>query len=225
MLAEIGGRDRLVMSGLVVLGLMTVVAGVITGRSTADYVLKEDAREAASSFASKLDAERGKQAAPRDFGEDLQVLDGATSRNEHVSRLDGAAVLGPDKAVSATSDALNPGALQDLMSQRPVAAALNDAFAKHSIEIASGEADTSVVFVPIVEDGKTERVYAFKFDQSAAARFTNVALTVVTITTSMLIVMGFSVPAAIASRRIRERWLAEDQIRIPGSARFAHGSA
>ncbi len=35
----------------------------------------------------------------------------------------------------------------------------------------------------------------------------------VTVTTSLLIVMGFSVPAAIASRRIRERWLAEDQIR------------
>jgi diguanylate cyclase (GGDEF)-like protein len=51
-------------------------------------------------------------------------------------------------------------------------------------------------------------------DQSAAASFTNVALTVVTVTTSLLIVMGFSVPAAIASRRIRERWLAEDQIRF-----------
>jgi diguanylate cyclase (GGDEF)-like protein len=43
---------------------------------------------------------------------------------------------------------------------------------------------------------------------------TNIALTVVTLTTSLLIVMGFSVPAAIASRRIRERWLAEDQIRF-----------
>src|SRR5665811_2165669 len=35
---------------------------------------------------------------------------------------------------------------------------------------------------------------------------------VVTLTTSLLIVMGFSVPAAIASRRIRERWHAEDKI-------------
>ncbi len=31
--------------------------------------------------------------------------------------------------------------------------------------------------------------------------------------TSLFIVLGFTVPAAIASRRIRERWLAEDQIR------------
>jgi hypothetical protein len=51
------------------------------------------------------------------------------------------------------------------------------------------------------------------WDQTAAAGLTNLALTVVTLTTSLLIVMGFSVPAAIASRRIRERWLAEDQIR------------
>jgi hypothetical protein len=36
---------------------------------------------------------------------------------------------------------------------------------------------------------------------------------VATLMTSLLIVLGFSVPAAIASRRIRERWLAEDQIR------------
>ncbi len=56
MLAELGGRDRLVMSGLVVLGLLTVIAGVISGRSTADYVLKEDARGAATSWAAKLDS-------------------------------------------------------------------------------------------------------------------------------------------------------------------------
>jgi hypothetical protein len=46
-----------------------------------------------------------------------------------------------------------------------------------------------------------------------ATALTNVALTVATLMTSLLIVLGFSVPAAIASRRIRERWLAEDQIR------------
>ena len=57
------------------------------------------------------------------------------------------------------------------------------------------------------------RIYAFAVDQTAAAALTNLALTVVTLTTSLLIVMGFSVPAAIASWRIRERWLAEDQIR------------
>jgi diguanylate cyclase (GGDEF)-like protein len=70
-----------------------------------------------------------------------------------------------------------------------------------------------LAFVPAMENGKPARIYAFVADQSAAASLTNIALTVATVTTSLLIVMGFSVPAAIASRRIRERWLAEDQIR------------
>jgi GGDEF domain-containing protein len=65
-----------------------------------------------------------------------------------------------------------------------------------------------------MEGGKLARVYAFTVDQTAAASLTNVALTVVTLTTSLLIVMGFSVPAAIGSRRIRERWHAEDNIRF-----------
>jgi diguanylate cyclase (GGDEF)-like protein len=71
-----------------------------------------------------------------------------------------------------------------------------------------------VAFVPMSQDGKIERVYAFSVDQAAAANMTSTALTVVTLTTSLLIVMGFSVPALIASRRIRERWMAEDQIRF-----------
>jgi diguanylate cyclase (GGDEF)-like protein len=76
-----------------------------------------------------------------------------------------------------------------------------------------GDAHNRLALVPMTDDGKVARVYAFVVDQTAAAALTNVALTVVTLTTSLLIVLGFSVPAAIASRRIRERWLAEDQIR------------
>ena len=48
-ITEIGARDRLVMTGLVLLGLLTVIAGVLSGRSTIDYVLGRDAREAALS--------------------------------------------------------------------------------------------------------------------------------------------------------------------------------
>ena len=47
---EGGARDRLVMAG-VVLGLLTVIAGVLSGRSTTNYVLSRDAREAALSWA------------------------------------------------------------------------------------------------------------------------------------------------------------------------------
>ena len=50
------------MAGLVVLGLLTVVAGVVPGRSTIGYVLNRDAREAALSEASKLDGNLGADA-------------------------------------------------------------------------------------------------------------------------------------------------------------------
>jgi diguanylate cyclase (GGDEF)-like protein len=73
--------------------------------------------------------------------------------------------------------------------------------------------DARVAFVPVVQDGKLSRIYAFSLDQSSAAALTNVALTVATLMASLFIVLGFSIPAAIAARRIRERWLAEDQIR------------
>jgi len=64
-ITEIGARDRLVMTGLVLLGLLTVIAGVLSGRSTIDYVLGRDAREAALSWAGQIDkslAEQGPQA-------------------------------------------------------------------------------------------------------------------------------------------------------------------
>ena len=51
---EVGARDRLVMAGLVVLGLLTVIAGVLSGRSTINYVLSRDAREAALSWAGDI---------------------------------------------------------------------------------------------------------------------------------------------------------------------------
>ena len=52
---EFGARDRLVMAGLVILGLLTVIAGVLSGRSTIDYVLSRDSREATLSWATQLD--------------------------------------------------------------------------------------------------------------------------------------------------------------------------
>jgi hypothetical protein len=77
-----------------------------------------------------------------------------------------------------------------------------------------GDKDLRLALVPATKEGQIARLYAFAVDQSAAAALTNLALTVVTLTTSLLIVMGFTIPAAIASRRIRERWIAEDQIRF-----------
>ena len=137
------------------------------------------------------------------------------SQSEFVSKLQGFAVLGPDQAPLAVGGNLTQAALEDMLGQADGKAALSQAVQENAVVTASmpGDNNLRVAFVPAMQDGKVARIYAFAVDQSAAAALTNVALTVATLTTSLLIVMGFSVPAAIASRRIRERWLAEDQIR------------
>jgi diguanylate cyclase (GGDEF)-like protein len=122
------------------------------------------------------------------------------THNEFVSKLDGFAVL---------------ASLQTMLGESGGGAALAQSVNDNAVETVAipGDAHNRLALVPMTDDGKVARVYAFAVDQTAAAALTNVALTVVTLTTSLLIVLGFSVPAAIASRRIRERWLAEDQIR------------
>jgi diguanylate cyclase (GGDEF)-like protein len=257
-MTEVGARDRLVMTGLVLLGLLTVIAGVLSGRSTIDYVLGKDARQAALSWAGQINkslAEQGPHA-PQIFDKTLDVLNpdafaaqtgkpatlpaSSTSKGDltlvddldrlttgwlmshiyesqrdFVSELDGFAVLAPDGTALAVGGKLKPEALTQMLGQDKTRAALADSIQENAVVAPSlpGDNNLRLAFVPATEDGKVARVYAFTVDQAAAAALTNVALTVVTLTTSLLIVMGFSVPAAIASRRIRERWLAEDQIR------------
>jgi len=257
-MTEVGARDRLVMAGLVVLGLLTVVAGVLSGRSTINYVLARDAREAALSWAGDINkslSELGPHA-PQLLDQSLEVLDAekfasqsgkpaslpasstsnddftlvedldrlttgwllgqfSQSQSEFVSKLDGFVVLGADQAPLAAGGNLSPAALESMLAQGDVKAAIAQSVAEDRVVTTAMPRDNilRLAFVPATEDGKVARVYAFAVDQSAAAALTNLALTVVTLTTSLLIVMGFSVPAAIASRRIRERWLAEDQIR------------
>ncbi len=125
-------------------------------------------------------------------------------------------MLGPDFTPLAVGGDLSAAALERLLALGESKAALAEAVQKDAVVTAAmpGDDDLRLAFVPATEQGKIARIYAFAVDQSAAAALTNLALTVVTLTTSLLIVMGFSVPAAIASRRIRERWLAEDQIRF-----------
>lgn len=73
---EVGARDRLVMAGLVVLGLLTLVAGVLSGRSTINYVLAKEAREAALSWTGEINQSLGAVTAqaPKLLGEKLDVL-------------------------------------------------------------------------------------------------------------------------------------------------------
>jgi diguanylate cyclase (GGDEF)-like protein len=267
MLGEVGGRDRLVMGGLLVLGLLTVAAGVASGRSTIDFVLNRDARDAAMSQALQLDASlRRQESSPPTAAadmEDTHTLDASKLREEfsaggdrpallppdrglddegikllggfgrlimgwmmhgkdrladdHVSKLEGFALLDADKTPLLVGAGLSPAGLSGLLDDRQVASALDAAIRKNDVALANvpdAKGTQRVAFVPMSQDGKIARVYAVTVDQAAAANFANIALTVVTFTTSLLIVMGFSVPAAIASRRIRERWLAEDKIRF-----------
>lgn len=62
---EAGAHDRLIMAGLVILGLFTVAAGVLSGWSTIDYVLSRDAREAALTWTAELDERLRNPAAPQ----------------------------------------------------------------------------------------------------------------------------------------------------------------
>ena len=257
-MTEVGARDRLVMAGLVILGLLTVVAGVLSGRSTINYVLARDAREVALSWAGEINkglSELGPHA-PQLLDKSVEVLDpdqfaseagkpaslpaNSTSKddytlvedldrlttgwalshiyqsqNEFVSKLEGFAVLGPDRTPLAVGGDLSAAAFEGMLAQNEVKAALAQSVKENAVVTAAmpGDGNLRLAFVPATEQGKVARVFAFAVDQSAAAALTNLALTVVTLTTSLLIVMGFLVPAAIASRRIRERWLAEHQIR------------
>ncbi len=254
---DVGARDRLVMTGLVVLGLLTVIAGVLSGYSTVGYVLGRDAQEAALSWAAKLNTALASPGTPdKVLGQNLDVLDphalagpsgkpgslptnqsfeggfgligvldrvtggwalggNGPSQDDFVSKLDGFAILDADGKPLATAGKLSAGRLGTLLVQNHVKDALNVSRRESSVAVASsGHAgDARVAFVPVTQEGKIARIYAFSLDQSAAAALTNVALTVATLMASLFIVLGFSVPAAIASRRIRERWLAEDQIR------------
>ena len=261
-MTEVGVRDRWIMSGLVVLGLVTVLAGVLSGRSTINYVLSRDAREAALAWSGEIDQRlhQPRSDAASAAADQIQVLNTSAlesltgdnretvtlpagpsfredgfklidtfnqltrgwllsnleNKGQFVSQMDGFAILGPRGQAVAVGGDLSPDALSGILGRSDVQTALNNAVNDKSVELAdlSGDDDIRMAFVPVMQAGKVSRVYAFSVDQTAAASLTSVALTVVTLTTILLIVMGFSVPAAIASRRIRERWLAEDKIRF-----------
>jgi hypothetical protein len=242
-------RDRWIMAGLVTLGFFTVIAGVLSGRSTIDYVLGRDAREAALAWSEKIDAQlRSPQSDAADSAApDIQVLNAAAldelasgaqeaitlparpsfsgdgfalidgfnrltrgwflsnldeKSSEFVSQMDGFAVMTPTGQTLAVGGGLSPDALSDIL-ESGAGTALANAVRDDTVELAdlSGQDDLRMAFVPVTQDGKISRVYAFAVDRTAAASLTSMALTVATLTTTLLIVMGFSVPAAIASRR------------------------
>jgi hypothetical protein len=82
--AELGKRDRWVMAGLVVLGVFTLVAGVLSGRSATNYVLAKDAYDAATSWAGKIDTKltESDAAATSALDRNVEVLDPSSFRGD-----------------------------------------------------------------------------------------------------------------------------------------------
>ena len=215
---EVGARDRLVMAGLVVLGLLTVIAGVLSGRSTINYVLARDAREAALAWAEQINknlAGVGSHA-PQLLDRKLDVLNAdrfadqiakpadlpasLTARGEFnlaeelgrrttgwllnrvseqeakfVSELDGFAVLGADRGPLAVGGNLDQSALEAMLAQGDVKAAVARAASEDAVVTAvlPGDKEHRLALVPAMHDGKLARIYAFAVDQSAAASLTN----------------------------------------------------
>jgi hypothetical protein len=146
-----------------------------------------------------------------------------------VSKLDGFAVVGLDRTPLATSGNMTQARLHDLLARKDIEAAFNAAVRQHTATVSShlGSANR-VAFVPMLQDNKVQRVYAFDLNQSAASFMTKVLLTVVTLTTSLLIVMGFTVPAAItrgvASGGSPDESIIGCTVRSPGSQSFGFAS-
>ncbi|MEM8575845.1 MAG: EAL domain-containing protein [Pseudomonadota bacterium] len=262
-MSEFDTRDRWIMGSLVVLGLFTVMAAVLSGASAISYALEVEASNAAHVWATRTNkrlraALSGPETSPneaaleiidpvglrqhldldriksdrsprvainqrhRNFAERLRWLSGGLivadpgrSSDDAVSKMDGFAVLSPSGKPLALSGALEQTGLSRSLKSSAIKSAFAEAIGAKEVTVAPlpGQDHKSMVFVPVTENAEVAYLYAFDVDQSAAAALTQLALVVVTITTSLLIVMGFSVPAAIASRRIRERWQAEDKIR------------
>ena len=263
-------RDRMVMAGLIVLGAVTVAAGFVSGRSTFQYALSTDARQAAAKWVETVEAELFKQqtlpggsildqgytiAAPKLFS-DFQARSASatelhiarTAREEsgllagidrlfsgwitnltnlldaddHVSRIRNFALLQPSGRLVARSKGFDPKLLNKFLTGTRFQAELHKSLGTYSTRIfdkftlpgqAVGEFQKGII-VPLLRGRKIARVYVLSIDQSSAATMSKVALVAASMMTSLLIVLGYSVPAAVAFRRIRERWKAEDQIRF-----------
>jgi hypothetical protein len=120
-MTDVGARDRWIMAGLVMLGLFTVLAGVLSGRSTINYVLGRDARDASLTAAFHSIVNDGSSTGltlptGATFADDgFKLIDGFnrltqgwllgtvnTDSSEFVSQREGFAILAPTgKALAA----------------------------------------------------------------------------------------------------------------------------
>ena len=265
-------RDRMVMTGLIVLGLLTVAAGFVSGRSTFQYALSTDARHAAMAWVDRAEREvyllhkledktiAGKPAkviAPdllanlrklppaytnsdsriaqsghevsgllagidRMFSGWIRGLTELLNSDNYVSQVLNFALLEPNGQPVLRSADLAPSTLGAILVEGRFRSEFHKALGLQHTRVvdefrfpgAANDEFRRMVLVPVIEGAAITRVYALEIDQSSAATMSKVALIAASMMTSLLIVLGYSVPAAVAFRRIRERWHAEDQIRF-----------
>lgn len=265
-------RDRMIMAGLILLGLFTVAAGFVSGRSTFQYALSTDARQASAAWVEKVENEiRAQQAGaggqiagqkfvvdapgllsdlrkmPPEMGRSRVAIGRPASQetgllagidalfagwisgltelldaDSHVSRVRNFALLDPTGRPVLRNAEFDPSVLGAILRDNGFRADFHKALGTYSTRIAAApdlpdhEQDEfhKLLLVPVMTGPAISHIYALEVDQSSAATMSKVALVAASMMTCLLIVLGYSVPAAVAFRRIRERWKAEDQIRF-----------
>jgi diguanylate cyclase (GGDEF)-like protein len=142
--------------------------------------------------------------------------------DNHVSQVKNFALLEAGGTLVLRSEGFSVEALDSLLKRSAFQAELYKSMGMYSTRIIDNfampgeKADEfrKALIVPMISGRKISRIYVLEVDQSSAATMSKVALIAASMMTSLLIVLGYSVPAAVAFRRIRERWKAEDQIRF-----------
>lgn len=265
-------RDRMIMAGLIVLGILTVTAGFVSGRTMFQYALSTDARYAAIQWIGMVEDQLFQQrvspsarisgkgvtiVAPKLFGnirararktpaQKLRIarlaqkefgllggvdillsgwianVTGYLEANDHVSKIRNFAILEADGRLILRSNGFDPKLLNSFLADTRFQAEFYKTLSMRSSRIIdtfampgqlANEFQKGLV-VPLLQGDKVARVYVLALDQSSAAALSKVALLTASTMTSLLIVLGFSIPALIAFRRTRERWKAEDKIRF-----------
>ncbi len=271
MFNKIFARDRLLKAGLIILGVVIVIAGFASGRSTFDYALTTDARQASARWIARTEEQlfdkgfkqikeisdrRVEVLAPRIYdGYKVQVkkdglkkfkiarsihegfslisgidrllsgwisnLTNLMDSEEHVSRVRNFALLDHSGYLVMRSSEYAQQDIQMLLSNSIFQSELYKAMGMqatrvigvHALPGQKNNRFRKTLIVPLISDHKISRIYVLDIDQSSAATMSKVAFIVASLMTSLLIVLGYSIPAAIAFRRISQRWKIDDQLR------------
>ena len=220
MVRERLSQDRFVMAGLLVLGVATATAGLLSGQVVLEQALETYAVQAANDWTRDLEA----RAEETDATSDTKVARNASvDGEEKVGRSADFALLDLQMTPIERSEKFSKGELDRIRKAEAFGPVFDQAVIMRHARLLNvdklwqeGAVDDHrfYVVVPIVEQASVRRVYVVRLDQSTTFQMTKDALTRSSLVATLLMVLGFVVPAAVASRRIRERRVAEDQLRF-----------